>query len=388
MLYVYTLFDERRDSYPLMSAIYDGELSKLEFFTFYLPGTKKSIYDIEATCDRFSKIISNNNVMLNDFKQHCVAFAPKPNCKVFDVDLPTFTPKDIKSCRKNIATIINKMKLIKPRYWHLVRAMASEVYGHLQTRGAMYSYQLRHSIWGRVYSGRSKTSGFNIQGLGECYLSNINGDDILINFDWIAADMRAIAIMSGDKKLNMSFDESDPYIVLLNHLNSGVQNDKLRRDEAKRLMFSSIYSFDDDNPALDFYNGFRSWIQVCRNRLREDKYLKSILGRRFYVGRGRTERSAFNAMVQGSVANAMQICIRKVWELFPDSILTENHDSLVVTSKKSDLAFKLHEVAKIMTQPFCGIIKSNPQFPIKISIGRKYKGWKEYKRYDNCGQVK
>jgi len=392
MLYVYTLFDKNRDSRPLIAGVYDADTKSLEFFTLYLRNTNKSIYDIERSAQRLGEIITSaKRVMLNDCKQHLIAynFEYRGLGHVLDVDVPPISSKmDVKQCRKIVAAVLAKMHKIKPQYWQAVRAGASVVYSNLQKRGVLYGYEPRYPIWGRVYSGRSKSTGFNVQGLGREHLTNPNGGKVFLNFDWIAADMRIITIMSGDEKLDLAFKHSDPYQYLVDHLNKGVDRDRLVRDEGKRLMLSSAYSFDDDNPALDFYGGFRSWITRCRMRLARNGYLTSILNRRFSMTKGRTERSVFNAMIQGSVAHAMQLCLKRVWDLFYNDILTENHDSLVVTCSKENASNEIIEISKIMIQPFKGILRDNPQFPIRVSVGSGYKNWSYYKRYNCCEQIK
>ncbi len=392
MLYVYTLWDKTCDSRPLITGAYDSATSSLKMFVLYLRHTNKSIYNIEQTAVELNELVSKaDTVMLNDYKQHLVAFGlgHESNGKVFDIELPEEIgcKDDIKSTRKVIAQVLSRMYRIRPQYWHFVRANAAVVYSCLQRRGVLYGYELRHPTWGRVYSGRSKSTGFSIQGLGQDHLTGVDSHKVFLNFDWVSADMRAIAIMSGDQKLNTAFLQSDPYQELADYINVGVDEDKLTRDEAKRLMFKSVYSLDSDNPALDYYSGFGDWIAMCRSKLQEDGYLKSILGRRFRISKSRTERSVFNATIQGSVAHAMQICLRRVWDIFPDNILTENHDSLVMVCDPSDTHHMIDEIAKIMIQPFNGILKNNPQFPLKISVGSGYKKWKSYKRYNYCEQI-
>ena len=362
----------------------------MKFFTFYLPHSGKSIYDIEKSVQELNVLVTQaKNVVLNDYKQHIIAFGLEHDNRVFDVDLPDIpVEENTKAYRKAITVVIKEMCKTRPKYWQVVRSDASVTYADLQRRGVLYGYELQYPIWGRTYSGRSKTTNFNVQGLGQEHLMNVNNDKIYLNFDWVAADMRAVAIMSGDKKLNAAFVDSDPYQVLIDHFNSGVEVDKLNRGEGKRLMFKSVYSFDSDNPALDFYGGFKAWISECRARLRRDGYLKSILGRKFSIAKDRTEKSVFNATVQGSVAHAMQVCLRRVWDLFPDNILTENHDSLAITCSKDDAKAKIIEVSRIMVQPFKGILKSNPQFPVKVSIGSGYKKWNNYRRYNCYEQIR
>jgi hypothetical protein len=390
MLYVFTLFDKARGAKPLISGIYDKNSKNLEFFIFYLPKSGKSIYDIESDMALFNRRLSSaNRIVLNNYKQHIISFNIQDDRRgrVFDVDMPNISAGvDLKSCQKTIASVLIKLCKLKLQYWHIINGDAAVVYAYLQRKGAIYNYKREYPIWGKTYSGRSSAMGFSIQGLGCEPLHNVNGDPVYINFDWVAADMRAVSIMSGDRKLNSAFNGSDPYQKLIDHINSGV-SDGLTRDEGKLLMFKSVYSLDADNPALDFYDGFRDWITNCRAKLSVNGYLESILGRKFRVLGDRTERSVFNATIQGSVAHAMQICLRKAWEAYPDNILTENHDSLVLTSAKGSVADKIRVVARIMVQPFNGILKTNPQFPVKVSVGTGYKKWKHYRRYDSYEQI-
>ena len=238
-------------------------------------------------------------------------------------------------------------------------------------------YDRVEPIWSmHTFSGRSKAEGFSIQNQ-EGPIRNINGDKMFIQFDWVSADMRAVAIMSGDPELNRSFEGSDPYAYMASQIEG------LERSECKKALLSSIYSLDHSNPAMHFYGGVRKWVIKCQNRLIEQDSLKSILKREFKISDKRNERSVFNATVQGSVAHAMQLCIRRTWDIFPDNILTENHDSLVMTCDDQPDIIKnvISKVSKIMVCPFEGILKTNPRFPIVVSIGKNYKRWQKYKRY-------
>jgi len=407
MKYVYTLFEPGRDSWPLVSGVYDPSSKSVRVFPLYLSNTGESLYHIEQNIKKRRGLLIGHEVMINEFKQHLIAFglnpsqdSPRPpDIEAYDVDLPEIPLKNIRAiagskeslemAKKILVFMFKRMKKIQLREWQKIRARSAVVYSFLQRRGMMYGYEHMFPIWGRTFSGRSKTSGFNAHGHGEGYLANTNGDKVLLNFDWVAADMRAVAIMSGDQKLTNSFSNGDPYKCLMGELS---RNGQLHtRDDSKRLMFKCIYSLGgvNNNPALKYYAEFGRWITQCRKRLKENKYLESILGRRFYINKDRDEKSVFNATIQGSVAHAMQICLRKAWELYPHSVLTENHDSLVITSDKKDIKKKIKDIAKIMVQPFLGISSlSNPQFPLRVSIGKEYKKWKKFKRYDSVDQIK
>ena len=229
-------------------------------------------------------------------------------------------------------------------------------------------------------SGRTRVTEFSIQGLSEdAKIHNLNGDQIFVNFDWVSADFRVASIMSGDKGLIESFEHSDPYTYMAEKVNVGAEDNPLTRDEAKIFLLKSLNSLDAEH--LDFYPDLRDWMISSQESIRSSGKLSSMLGRTFHVSGERTERSVFNAVVQGSVAHAMQAVIRKVWDVLSDQILTENHDSLVLTAKPSDVPAIIKIVVEIMTRPFAGILDGNPVFPVVVSIGKQYKLWKRFKRF-------
>ena len=389
MIYVYTLFDSLRDSRPLISGVYDPTAAKpLEIYTFYLPKTGKSIYEIKQLINAFgTRLNSAKHVVFNDYKQHLIMFGCGNVNTAYDMPMPAINYTELNDCRKIVAKALGIMYRTKPEVWHTIRANASLVYADLQKRGVIYNYTLKCPIWDiSVFSGRSKATGFAVQGSQISELSNINGDTIFINFDWVSADMRAIALMCNDKLLNDSFNISDPYQYMVDALNKNSVI-KQTRVQGKMELLKSIYSFGRNNMAMQFYPGLASWVKNTRASLQTNGYLSSILGRRFSLedakDRDNPEGTVFNAVFQGSVAHAMQTCLKKVWDIFPDNILTENHDSLVMTCKMDNLAKIVKGVSRIMVQPFDGILNNNPQFPVKVSVGKSYRGWNVVKRY-NC----
>lgn len=387
MLYVYTLFDPQRDGRPLYTGLFDTDKKELKLYSLYLRGSGRKLYDVEQDISQIaSQISSANRVMLNDYKQHVIAFEPDVySPTVYDVDLPQIRPSDQQFCRKATTTVLKKMLAIKPQSWQNIRANAAVVYAFLQEKGVLAD-KLRHPIWGWTFSGRSKSSGFSIQNWNG-YLANRNGDEYFLHFDWVSADVRALAILSGDQKLDEAFMLSDPYQYMIDHFNQGVPDDKkLTRDEGKKSLLAVVNSFDDQSHALNFYSELGSWIRKCKADIDNTGSLSSILGRRFCVGGDKGDRDAksvFNGTAQGTIAHAMQVVIRKVWDLYPDNILMENHDSLIVTSDMRTVKEKIVEISRIMVQPFKGILDSNPQFPIVVSVGKEYRKWKEFKRF-NC----
>lgn len=394
MLYVYTLFDTAHDSRPLITAILHKETKSLQIYQLYVPKSGRTLYDIEADVSAIRDRLVGSDIVVNDLKQHLIAFNLGHDQieHMYDIPMPAIGLKtDAKANRMATAAAVVAMAKMKLETWHIIRANAAVVYAYLQRKGVLFGYKLEYPIWDlETYSGRSRSVGFNVQGLGIEPLANTNNDPIFLHFDWVAADIRAISIISDDMKLHESFVDSDPYTYLINNLNidATVEN-QLNREEGKAAMLAAVYSLDDGSPVFDFYAGVRRWMAKSKARLLLHGSLPSILGRQFYLSANRNQLSAFNAAIQGTVAHAMQICIRKVWDLYPDNILTDSHDSLVVTctQDKKDIRSKVAAISRIMVQPFHGILKDNPQFPLVVSIGKKYKQWSTYKRYNNYESI-
>lgn len=380
---------------PLISGVYNSDTKKISFYTLYIPKSGKSFYNIEETKKELKSIIENNSdggIVISDYKNHVLSFHLSHNDDVYDIPVDPIhlsSMHDINDAKKMLARAIKSMLGEEPKIWHKVKARASVVYAHLQRSGLIYNYTKMYPIWDmETYSGRSRASGFSAQGLEkDALIHNINEDPVFIQFDWIAADIRMAAIMSQDGKLNESFTVSDPYEYVANHFNEGVEDDKLTRDEMKIELLSSIYSMNNFSPVFDFYTGLRKWIDESAQRLKDDGYIESILGRRFYTGdifgKPRTEKSAFNAAIQGSVASAMQNVLSETHKIFPNNILLETHDALIVTSENNPRSIqdKISIVSKIMRWPFFGILDDNPEFPLVVSIGKKCGEWRIQKRY-------
>lgn len=395
MLYVYTFFDTRCGYKPLISSIYDSNTKSIKLFKFYVKGTGKSLYDIDIDIEYFKNILDNDDcIIINDFKHHVMAFGFDDPNKFYEINMPQsnfkLIDKSIDVYLTLLRKILPKIVKIKPLPWHNLMAKMSTVHAYLENRGYLYGYVKKYPIWGKTFTGRSKSSGFNVQGLSDDLLHNINGDDIFINIDWVAADFRAMAVMSGDKSLDESFINGDPYLYLANYFNSMVAetSNELTRYECKQLLLHSTYSLDIYEPIKDVYGGLCDWMRQCQDRLDANKSLQTILGRKFRVSNDRGKKSVFNATIQGSVAHAMHNVAYQIYKLYPDNLLLENHDSVVMTCTVDSINNIVRDVARIMIRPFYGILHNDYQFPIEISIGKKYRCWRHYKRFDNYEQIR
>jgi len=88
-----------------------------------------------------------------------------------------------------------------------------------------------------------------------------------------------------------------------------------------------------------------------------------------------------NAMLQGSVAHGMHNVVARVQHDYPTYFVCDMHDSVVLTVPNhiSVLNDVIDKVARIMINPFQGILPTNPVFPLRVNVGKRWKKWKQYK---------
>ena len=378
MYLIRTAFDRLQKPRPIASLVFDTETNKARYFTFYLKGTGATLDQIEERIKEFASFFAKP-VILNDFKAHLESFR-LPLSADYDVyDLaeedPSW-PKDLAELKKTLTTYIGEMMKVGKHDWQALAAKATVVYADLQNRGVLYGSSIVHPTYEiSTYSGRSKTMGFSIQGMGDDHEINSieTTHNMMISADWIAADMRMAALMSKDVNLEESFKESDPYVYL------GTRIGKTR-DECKKIILPSMYAFDFRDPTLDIYPQLKAWTASCRTKMQEQGYLTSILGRKFKFD-GTNERTVFNASIQGSVAHAMQNTLVRLRKRIPNCILTELYDSVILSCAQDAVKGVIAEVKNIMLRPFEGLLQSNPVFPLRVSIGNRWRAWKTLREY-------
>tara|TARA_R110000868_G_scaffold150227_5_gene373253 strand:- start:2650 stop:3954 length:1305 start_codon:yes stop_codon:yes gene_type:complete len=390
-LYVYTLFDQKTGR-PRCTGIKDG--ARVQICDLYRPGAGKTIKKI----DTFKKIIKNiflkanaeqRKIILSDFKSHIKAFDLLYNHKiwnVYDVHLLDVKSSD-SSDHEIVARVLDHLSQATPKEYQKVLAQAATVYQDLENTGLLINHDPVFPKWSqKTFSGRSKTTGFNIQGFHEDWHVVPQGGqecDVMIHFDWVCADIRIASILSQDNILNDTFLNSDPYTILMNQLNSG-SDEKISREESKRYLLKSINSMDFTSVALtEVYPRLGRWIRRCKETIVEGRPLKTILGRKFRLKQSKNELAVLNGVMQGSVAHAMHLVLRRIWDKLPSRLITEIHDCLVVSAAPDSTEIKavIDIIAPIMLHPFEGILDSNPAFPFNISIGKKWKKWKLYETH-------
>jgi hypothetical protein len=393
-LCIYTIYNEKSDRPRSVGIRVKG---KTVFRHLYRSGEGKSVKEIFGLVKGIRQLILKANakgspILLSDFKQYLTVFKLPLTTKqyeVYDLNIPRL--ESSKSQEEDEATLIqvlDKMESREPQAWQKVSANAAVVYRDLEERGVLQNYTLQHPQWSmKTWSGRSKSAGFNVQGWYEndhIRTPGSNDTDVLIHFDWICADIRVASILANDRLMQKSFERSDPYEVMAKIINSG-SDDPISRDECKIFLLKSINSMDFESVALSsVYKNLGKWIFDCKKTINNGQGgLKSMLGRKFRLADAKNELAVLNGVMQGSVAHAMQHTLRRVWEIIPHAVVTDIHDSLVICCNKDRGAVRamINIVAPIMLHPFEGLIPENPTFPLKVSIGHRWKEWKHYKTY-------
>lgn len=397
-LYLYTLFDQST-KLPRCTGIKDGD--RIVMVDLYRPGEKKKLSAIFKRLEAVHRTIllassKGRPIILSDFKAYVKAFNlphdPNIHYNVYDLHLPDVKSISPQQDHAVIRKVLAKMGETPIREYQKIIANAAIVYQDLEDKGLFINYGLHKPQWSqKTFSGRSKTTGFNIQGYAEnerVRPITMPDNSLLIHFDWICADIRVASILSGDEALQEAFDSSDPYQVMMEELNKG-SDEKISRDECKTYLLKSINSMDFGSVALDrIYPQLGFWIGKCRQIMaKNDGYLETLLKRRFRRSRAKNDLAVLNGVMQGSVAHAMQLCIRRIWEAFPEYLIAEIHDSLVISCYPTHkhVSKAVDTVAEIMLHPFAGVLHSNPAFPLKVSVGKCWKEWKPLRIYrEDC----
>lgn len=367
---ILTKFDQRNR--PEATVVADG--SNTIMYDLYKPSSGRKISEVKSDMNIIRQLFdSQRNIVVNDFMSHVHAFgldADSVSKNVYDIQLGKLE-------YDNLRKYAGKMLEYQPRSYEKLIAEATIAYVDLSRHEIFYNYGKENVQWSLdTYTKRSKTLGFNLQGFTDeaSIRTPYAGEkDLLVCFDWVAADIRAAAAMSDDSELVGSFLKSDPYTNLQERIGGG-----LTRNECKLLLLKVINSLDyGDETVRSVYPRLCEWMQEQSERLERSGAANSLLGRRFAISEQRSKLSAFNGVIQGTVAHAMHSCIRRVWDLYPHRLIGEIHDSIIVNcpQQQAELLKMMKEITNIMVRPFDGIIDREIIFPVRISIGKKWKTW-------------
>lgn len=375
-----TIFDYGREiPEPQYSVIYDTKSQETVFLPLYFKESKKTVREIRKSLSIIFNIIKDGGVIINDTLSHMLIFKKygyklSTKFKIFESRLyeKNFGFESENQLKKDLVRGLIKMPK-KIDDWMSIKAKSAITYTELTSRGIMWGPHQEYPIYDtNTLTGRSRTRGFNIQGTtAKDPIRHIDDEKrLFVCFDWVSADMRVAGFMSGDDFINNSFSNSDPYAELEKLLNS----DDITRDDCKLEMLKSIYSVNFDGPLLGIMPKLKKWMAEKKAEYDSGKSLKTILGMEIPK---EDLKSSFNGMIQGSIAEAIQSILIKISEkMGNECILTEIHDSLVVCCSNDDLAKTIDNITPIMLKPFDDV---DLMFPVKVSVGKKWKQWKEYR---------
>lgn len=334
-------------------------------------GTGRKIFDVKKDEAVLVKLLSSlDEFTIVDYKKFICYFKTTDFNTVYDY------PGDVDEDKHSEFVESNWDEFGK--VWQKIRALAANVYYKLDNQGVMLEHKLMHPIYDmNVFSGRSRTLGFSIQGCNKEYnIRHVNPrNDVFINFDWMAADHRIAAILSNDQDLLGCYRDSDPYTHIANILDGAVD-----RDQCKGEFMQAVYGLNPDHEILAVFPTFRDWIAGKVIELNDVGYVRSILGRKYETDKTiKGNRRAFNSIMQGGVAHAMNNIIQKVDSEYDSIIFTEQHDSLTVCVNDSIVAKTIKYVSKIMLNPFEGILDNNPTMPLRVHFGKRWRDYKQVK---------
>jgi hypothetical protein len=357
-----------RGKKPHTATIINPKTKTHKHFELWKPGTGRKLSDIVEDENKIKKLVNSFESLILDYKSYIDYFG------VSDQIVYDYCGELEGDSFKDHLKFMIKHKLEFFKKWQEIRGDAAEVYYKLQERGLRCNYAILKPIYGMdVYSGRTKTTEFNIQGANEGYqIEHINPENsVFVQFDWIAADPRIAGFMSEDEELIGCYNKEDPYAIIMQKL------PHLSRKDCKLEFMMAMNALAEDNDLISVFPKLKKWISNYKYKLSSGESSRTILGRKFECdGTLKMMRRSFNSILQGSVAHAMNLVVKKVDDECGDVIMVEQHDSMTVCLKPATLKTHIDKIAEIMYKPFDGILSNEITMPLTISVGKK---WQEYK---------
>lgn len=202
---------------------------------------------------------------------------------------------------------------------------------------------------------------------------------ILIDADYSQIELRVLAHLSGDKKMQEAFKEGvDIHTKTASEVfNTPVdQVTKLQRSNAKAVNFGIIYGISDyglsqnlniprklakeyiDN-YLETYPDIKAYMGEIVDKAREDGYVETLFKRRRYIPeissknfnlRSFGERVALNTPIQGTAADIIKIAMVKANQALKKEgldakIILQIHDEIIIEASLAD-ADRAEEILK------------------------------------------
>ena len=345
--------------------------NKPKTYKLFNPKHEITLEEVYNNINEIRKLFETSTILCNDFKTHLSTFQLNLN-KIYDVyNIPT--QQDTIDHKDLVINFISEFNKIKKQRWSKLMAEASIVYQYMEDKGIYNGVEiLCPKYFLDTFSGRSKCKNFNIQGTtkDDIIYSTDKDNNLFVQFDWTAADIMAAALLSEDEKLLETFKHSDPYSNIANITGAS-------RQECKENFLMLLNSLSYNSSLITRFPKLREWMVSCAEKLDKNLPLYSILGRSYYKSSSRDEKSVFNAQMQGTVAHAMQSVLNKIYNIDKSILFCEIHDSLICAIHHNKAKDVINEVKSIMQQPFDDILHLDHKFVCKISIGKKWKQFKE-----------
>ncbi len=206
---------------------------------------------------------------------------------------------------------------------------------------------------------------------------------VLLSVDYSQIELRLVAVMSGDEAMLAAFHAGQDIHAATAAAIYGVPLQAVSKDQrraAKSINFGLIYGIsafglsrqtgqtlgESEQFSKAYFRqfpGVRRFLDGVRQQAAQQGYVETLLGRRRYFPglknqtnanlRGREEREAINAPVQGTAADIMKIAMRQVPEALTAAGLTgrmllQVHDELVLECSEAELARTAQVVREVM----------------------------------------
>lgn len=272
------------------------------------------------------------------------------------------------------------------------------------------SFNQQGTVTGRLSSSEPNLQNIPVKGelgkrIRDCFVSE-NGFK-LVSFDYSQVELRAAALISGDKKMTEAFREGKDIHTataseIFNTPLKSVTSDMRRK--AKVINFGILYGMGANsisenlkipkkeaeeykNEYFKDFEGIAEYIINIIEEARANGFVKTLFGRKrrfdeIYSGNSfaarEAERMAINMPIQGTSADIIKIAMVKIDEFLEKNKLEEKarmllqiHDELLFEIKDEFLEDAVEIIKNIMegvTKPYSPEIP----FPVEVSIGNSW----------------
>lgn len=272
------------------------------------------------------------------------------------------------------------------------------------------NFNQQGTVTGRLSSSEPNLQNIPVKGelgkrIRECFVAD-NGFK-LVSFDYSQVELRAAALISGDKKMTEAFREGkDIHTItaseIFNTPLKSVTSDMRRK--AKVINFGILYGMGANsisenlkitkkeaeeykNEYFKDFQGISEYITNIIEEARANGFVKTLFGRKrrfdeIYSGNSfaarEAERMAINMPIQGTSADIIKIAMVKIDEFLEKNKLEEKarmllqiHDELLFEIKDEFLDDAVEIIKNVMesiTKPYSPEIP----FPVEVKIGKSW----------------